>query len=98
MYFEPTAGDKAAEYLMYVQAVYDVVSSRYPCNEEDCLNLAGLQLQAEYGNSGLDTLEVGGRWLLPVVHMIGFFFCRGAGLVGHATAPGAVVVVGQKVS
>ncbi len=59
MYFEPTAGDKAAEYLMYVQAVYDVVSSRYPCNEEDCLTLAGLQLQAEYGNSGLDSLEVG---------------------------------------
>ena len=61
MYFEPDAGDKAAEQLMYIQAVYDVVSSRYPCNERDCLVLAGLQLQYEYGDSGLESLEVM-RW------------------------------------
>lgn len=67
MYFEPDAGDKAAETLMYIQAVYDVVSSRYPCNEEDCLTLAALQLQYEYSDDGLETLDVrypaAPRWL-----------------------------------
>lgn len=30
---------------MYTQAVYDVVSARYPCGERNCLELAALQLQ-----------------------------------------------------
>jgi hypothetical protein len=58
MYFNPDVGDTEAERLMYIQAVYDVVSSRYPCNEEDCVNLASLQLHYEYGDDGLDNLEV----------------------------------------
>ena len=58
MYFEPDVGDKAAATLMYIQAVYDVVSARYPCNERDCMMLAGLQLQYEYGDAGLEDLEV----------------------------------------
>jgi hypothetical protein len=58
MYFDPDAGDEAAERLMYIQAVYDVVSSRYPCNEEDCKTLAGLQLQVELGTKRLPDLEV----------------------------------------
>lgn len=66
MYFEPTATAKAGDtdiaaltsaaadgHEMYVQAVYDVVSARYPCSEKDCLQLGALQLQAEYGDAGL---------------------------------------------
>lgn len=58
MYFDPEPSDEAAERLMYIQAVYDVVSSRYPCNEEDCKTLAGLQLQFELGTKRLPDLEV----------------------------------------
>jgi FERM central domain len=53
MYFEPPQEDKSAHHELYVQAVYDVVSARYPCSEKDCLSLGALQLQAEYGNAGL---------------------------------------------
>lgn len=57
MYFEPGATDTAASHEMYIQAVYDVVSARYPCGERDCIALASLQLQAEYGDSGLSDLK-----------------------------------------
>lgn len=56
MYFEAPGDDRAAHHEMYVQAVYDVVSARYPCGEKDCLALAALQLQAEYGDAGLADL------------------------------------------
>jgi len=56
MYFEPPADDRAAHHEMFVQAVYDVVSARYPCGEKDCLALGSLQLQAEYGDEGLGDL------------------------------------------
>lgn len=62
MYFDPDPGDEAAERMMYMQAVYDVVSSRYPCNEEDCKTLAGLQLQVELGTKRLPDLEVCLHW------------------------------------
>jgi hypothetical protein len=57
MYFEPQATDTAAIKEMYGQAVYDVVSARYPCGERDCIFLAALQLQAEYGDAGLSDLQ-----------------------------------------
>ena len=57
MYFDPAAEDRAAAHEMYVQAVYDVVSARYPCGERDCLSLAALQLQVEYGDAGLSDLR-----------------------------------------
>lgn len=57
MYFDPLAGDGAAQHEMYCQAVYDVVSARYPCGERDCTALASLQLQAEYGDVGLPELK-----------------------------------------
>lgn len=56
MYFEPSAADTSAQHEMYGQAVYDVVSARYPCGERDCLALGSLQLQAEYGDAGLQDL------------------------------------------
>lgn len=58
MYFDSDPGDDAAERMMYIQAVYDVVSARYPCNEEDCKTLAGLQLQVELGTKRLPDFEV----------------------------------------
>lgn len=57
MYFEPAKDDVSAAHEMYVQAVYDVVSARYPCGEKDCLYLGALQLQAEYGDAGLADLQ-----------------------------------------
>jgi len=57
MYFEPAASDFAAHHEMYIQAVYDVVSARYPCGERDCIALASLQLQSEFGDSGLPDLK-----------------------------------------
>lgn len=64
MYFEPPVGDLAAHHEMYVQAVYDVVSARYPCGERDCVALGALQLQAEYGDAGLaDLKDKMGRYL-----------------------------------
>lgn len=57
MYFEPAADDRFAQHEMYTQAVYDVVSARYPCGERDCVALAALQLQVEYGDAGLADLQ-----------------------------------------
>lgn len=56
MYFEPLAEDRPAVHEMFIQAVYDVVTARYPCGEKDCVFLAGLQLQAEFGDAGLAEL------------------------------------------
>jgi hypothetical protein len=57
MYFDPPADDAAAQAEMYVQAVYDVVSARYPCADADLRALAALQLQAECGDAGLPELR-----------------------------------------
>jgi len=57
MYFDATAEDRASAHELYTQAVYDVVSARYPCGEKDCIALAALQLQVEYGDAGLSDLR-----------------------------------------
>lgn len=53
LYLETDKDDHAAHHEHYVQAVYDIISTRYPCGERDCVALAALQLQAEYGDVGL---------------------------------------------
>lgn len=50
MYFDPDPKDKAAWHEMYIQAVYDVVSGRYPCSIEHCKTLASMQLAIEFGD------------------------------------------------
>jgi myosin-7 len=57
MYFDPAEDDIEAVHQMYVQAVYDVVSQRYPCSEEDAMKLAALQIQRECGDAGNPKLE-----------------------------------------
>lgn len=54
--------DTAAESILYVQAVYDVVKDRYPCLDEDCVKLAALQRQAEVPNTPI-TAEIAMRYL-----------------------------------
>jgi MyTH4 domain/WW domain/FERM central domain len=56
-YFEVAPTDKAAIHEKFIQAVYDVVSARYPAGEKDCLALAALQLQAEIGDDGISDLQ-----------------------------------------
>eukprot|EP01029_Cantina_marsupialis_P011270 TRINITY_DN251_c0_g1_i2.p1 TRINITY_DN251_c0_g1~~TRINITY_DN251_c0_g1_i2.p1 ORF type:complete len:848 (-),score=351.01 TRINITY_DN251_c0_g1_i2:687-2867(-) len=51
MYFNLNDEDISGNTFLYQQAVHDVVTSRYPCNEKDCYTLAALQLQAETGDS-----------------------------------------------
>ncbi len=49
------AGDSEAVNLIYLQAVHDVVTWRYPVQEKDITVLGALQLQASYGNYKEDT-------------------------------------------
>jgi len=53
LYIDVPVEDAAAHHHLYVQAVYDVVSARYPCGAEDSLALAGICLQAECGDAGV---------------------------------------------
>ena len=57
LYLELPVEDSAAQHQLYVQAVYDVVSARYPCGEDDSLALAGVLLQAECGDAGIPKLS-----------------------------------------
>jgi myosin-7 len=50
LFFDIADTDSAAIDLAYIQAVHDVTDSRYPCNEEDCLTLAALQAQEQFGD------------------------------------------------
>jgi len=50
-YFDPAVGDDAAAEVFYRQTVYDVVRMRYPSEEDKVFQLAGIQLQAEYGDA-----------------------------------------------
>jgi len=50
LFFDIPDTDSAAINLAYIQAVHDVTDSRYPCNEEDCLTLAALQAQEQFGD------------------------------------------------
>lgn len=42
--------DSAGVHLMYIQATHDVVDARYPCQEQDSITLAALQVQEENGD------------------------------------------------
>jgi hypothetical protein len=55
--------DPEAIKLIYLQAVSDVVTNRYPSNEKDITVLAALQLQATHGDYKKD-IHVPG-WLAP---------------------------------
>ena len=50
LFFDIPDTDTAAINLAFIQAVHDVTDSRYPCNEEDCLTLAALQAQEQFGD------------------------------------------------
>ena len=50
LFFDIADTDTAAIDLAYIQAVHDVTDSRYPCNEEDCITLAALQGQEQFGD------------------------------------------------
>ena len=52
--------------MIYIQAVSDVVTSRYPANEKDVTVLAALQLQATHGDFKKDVHVAG--WLTPKLH------------------------------
>jgi len=54
--------DNEAVNLIYLQAVHDVVTYRYPVNEKDITVLSALQLQAQYGSFKEDTANE--AWLL----------------------------------
>jgi hypothetical protein len=57
--------DTEAINLIYIQAVADVITSRYPSNEKDITVLAALQLQATFGNYS-SAAHVPG-WLAPKI-------------------------------
>lgn len=52
--------DPVAKHLVYIQALYSVVESEYPCSIDDSIRLAGLQVQIVYGDHK------------PTSHMVGF--------------------------
>jgi len=42
--------DPVAKHSVYIQAVYSVIESEYPCSPEEAVKLAGLQVQITYGD------------------------------------------------
>lgn len=60
--------DPNAVNMIYIQAVHDVVTFRYPVNEKDITVLAALQLQASYGDFQPD-IHVQG-WLTPKIEEV----------------------------
>lgn len=42
--------DPVAKHYVYIQALWNVIESDYPCNQEDAIKLAGLQVQIVYGD------------------------------------------------
>jgi myosin-7 len=42
--------DPVAKHSIFIQAVYSVIESEYPCSVEDAVRLAGLQVQIVYGD------------------------------------------------
>jgi len=47
---EKEMSDLIAKHHVYIQALHSVIESEYPCNLEDALRLAGLQVQITYGD------------------------------------------------
>jgi len=60
--------DPEAVNMIYIQAVHDVITWRYPVNEKDITVLAALQLQAQYGNYKDDTHT--DSWLISKIDEI----------------------------
>jgi len=52
--------DSVAKHYLYIQALYSVIESEYPCVVDDALTLAGLQVQVTYGDHN------------PTTHVVGF--------------------------
>ena len=48
-YYEIDLSENSTLELFYIQAINDVVGSRYPCTEQDSFALAALQAQGEFG-------------------------------------------------
>jgi hypothetical protein len=42
--------DPVAKHLLYIQAVHNVINSDYPCNVDEAIKLAGLQVHIVYGD------------------------------------------------
>jgi len=51
--------DSVAKHFLYIQALHSVIESEYPMNAEDAINLAGLQVQINYGDHNATTHVVG---------------------------------------
>jgi len=51
--------DPIAKHYLYIQALYSVIESEYPCSVDDALILAGLQVQVTYGDHNPSTHVVG---------------------------------------
>jgi len=51
--------DPVAKHLVYIQGLYSVIESEYPCSPEDAIKLAGLQVQIVYGDHKTGTHVVG---------------------------------------
>lgn len=51
--------DPKAVHMMYIQAVYNVISGIYPIELDDVATLAALQLQNKFGDHNPDTHKVG---------------------------------------
>lgn len=60
--------DSEAVNMLYIQAVHDVITWRYPVNEKDITVLAALQLQATYGNYKEDVHS--DAWLISKIDEI----------------------------
>ena len=54
MYFDPPEDDTYAQQQLYRQAVYDVISGRYPTSDKEMCELASVQIQVEYGDRGVE--------------------------------------------
>lgn len=54
-----TFNDPTARNLTYIQLLYYIVESIYPCSIEDSIKLAGIQFQAIYGDHKADTHQAG---------------------------------------
>merc|ERR1711991_860632 len=50
LFFDIPDSDESAINLAYIQAVHDVTDSRYPCNMDDTITLAALQVQEKFGD------------------------------------------------
>jgi len=56
---EREMADPVAKHHVYIQALYSVIESEYPCQLDYAIRLAGLQVQIVYGNHKPETHAVG---------------------------------------